>query len=162
MSINPSLGLALTAVNVATPLPNLPNPKPASKLAELLASGALTPPLSDMEGLIYVTTATEAARAANTPLPRDVAEFSRRDAQVWVVAEWQKKGRISKGVVSSRIYDVQNRLRLNVPPKKVSLTEAPTRYTFGFTPAGLEAGIYRIDLLWDNQPVWRTLIRVAE
>jgi hypothetical protein len=100
--------------------------------------------------------------SASDPLPRDVAEFSKRDKQVWVISEWLKKGKISKGVMSAKVYDEQNRVRVTVPPKKISLFSTPARSGFGFSPASLIPGIYRIDLIWDEQPVWRTFIRINE
>jgi len=115
-----------------------------------------------MEGILYVGTAAEMPKSASDALPRDIATFSRRDNQVWVISEWRKAGKISKGVLSAKVYDDQNQLRVTVQPKRVSLSAAPTRSGFGFAPASLPPGFYRIDLLWDDQPVWRTFIRISE
>ena len=64
--------------------------------------------------------------------------------------------------MSAKVHDQQNRLRITVEPRKLSLSDAPTRSAFTFSPAGLNAGIYRIDLIWDDRPVWRTFIRVVD
>jgi S1-C subfamily serine protease len=164
MSVNPALGILTGALNAATPVPAIPAqlPEKASSLSELVAAGVLTAPVSEMDGLIYVTTANEMTKAASDPLPRDVWEFSRRDKQVWVISEWQKRGRVSKGLLAAKVYDGQNRVRVVVQPKKVSLYPIPLRSGIGFSPESLNPGIYRIDLLWDDQPVWRTFIRVAD
>ena len=37
---------------------------------------------------------------------------------------------------------------------------APMRVSFGFPPADLESGTYRVDVLWDDSPVWRTFFEV--
>ena len=164
MSISPLLGLSAGTLNAATPVPAVPEPLPgkSSRLSEMIAAGALAAQLSDMDGLLYVTTSLEMSKTASDPLPRDVCEFSRRDKQVWVVSEWQKKGKVSKGLLAAKVYDDQNRVRIAVEPKKTSLSPAPTRSGFSFSPGPLNPGVYRIDLMWDDQPVWRTFIRVTD
>jgi hypothetical protein len=60
------------------------------------------------------------------------------------------------------MYDSANRLHIDMPPKKISLVDVPQRYAFSFSPKTLQPGIYRIDLLWNGRPAWRTFIRIAE
>jgi len=36
------------------------------------------------------------------------------------------------------------------------------RSSFSFALGPLSPGIYRIDLIWDDEPVWRTFIRVTD
>jgi len=43
-----------------------------------------------------------------------------------------------------------------------ALRGEPTRISFAFSPSPLQVGIYRIDLLWDGRPTWRTFIRISE
>jgi hypothetical protein len=162
MSVNPALGIAASVLSAATPVTAIAEQTPdkASRLAELVAAGALTAPLSSMDGLLYVTTSTEMTKNAGDPLPRDVSSFSRRDKQVWVISEWEKKGKVSKGFLAAKVYDDQNRVRIAVEPKKMSLSSSPMRSGFNFAPGPLDPGTYRIDLIWDSQPVWRTFIRV--
>ena len=164
MSVNPALGMITGVLNAATPVSDMPGRMPESpaKLTKLVSDGVITAPLADMEGLLYVETAAEMSRTASDPLPRDVCEFSRRDKQVWVLSEWQKRGKVSKGLLSAKVYDGQNRVRIVVEPKKISLSSSPARSGFSFSPAPLSQGIYRIDLIWDDQPVWRTFIRVTD
>ncbi len=163
MSVNPALGTATKLLSAASPTSAIPGQVPfkTSKLSELVATGVLTAPLAGMDGLLYVTTSLEMSKTAADPLPRDTSEFSRRDKQVWVISEWQKKGKVSKGLLAAKVYDDQNRVRITVEPKKTSLPSSPMRSGFGFAPAPLDPGVYRIDLTWDDQPVWRTFIRVT-
>lgn len=164
MSVNRELHLSAGMVSSATPMPGIP-PKErdvASTFRELIDKGTLTPPLSDMEGLIYVTTSLEVSKLAGDPLPRDTCEFSHKDKQVWVTSEWRKKGKVSKGMVAAKVYDDRNRARISISPKKVSLPVDLMRSTFSFPLEGLNPGIYRIDLFWDDQPVWRTFIRLTD
>jgi S1-C subfamily serine protease len=164
MGVSPALRMSVDMVNAATPVSGIPEkaPEEASKLGELAATGALTAPLSEMEGLIYVTTALEMSKSAGDPLPREVYEFSRRDGLVWVISEWQKKGKVSKGMLAAKVYDDQNRVRVAAAPKKTSLPSSPMRSSFSFALGPLSPGIYRIDLIWDDEPVWRTFIRVTD
>lgn len=164
MSVNPLLRMSVNMVNAATPVSGIPGkaPEEASRLGELVGAGTLTAPLSAMDGLIYVTTSLEMSKSASDPLPRDVCEFSRQDRQVWVISEWQKKGKVSKGLLAAKVYDDQNRVRVTVPPRKTSLPSSPMRSGFSFEPGPLNPGIYRIDLIWDDEPVWRTFIRVTD
>jgi hypothetical protein len=101
-------------------------------------------------------------KSAGDPLPRETYEFSRRDGLVWVISEWQKKGKVSKGMLSAKVYDDQNRVRVTVAPKKTSLPLSLLRSGFNFALQPLSPGIYRIDLIWDDEPVWRTFIRVTD
>ena len=142
MSVSPALGMAAKTLTAATPMFAMAGQTPAkvSALSELVAAGVLTAPLSDMDGLVYVTTSLEMNKGASDPLPREVSEFTRRDKQVWVTSEWQKKGKVSKGFLSAKVYDDQNRVRVNVEPKKMSLPSTLMRSSFGFSPGPLEAG----------------------
>ncbi len=159
-----SAGVNADILNSATSISLLPSQirDQVSTLAEATAGGALNPPLREMEGLLFVGTYLNVGKKVTDPLPREVFEFSRRDKDAWVVSEWMKKGNVSKGLVSAKIYDQQNRVRYTADPKKTSLSTAPTRLSFGFTPDMLAPGIYRIDVLWDSSPVWRTFIRIAD
>jgi hypothetical protein len=164
MSISPALGISTHSLSVVTPISAIPAqlPETPTSLAVLLGSGVLTAPLSEMAGLLYVGTSSEQIKQTSDPLPRDVCEFSRRDKQVWVISEWLKKGKVSRGMFSAKVYDEHNRVRVTVQPKRISLSSTPSRSNFGFEPTSLTPGIYRIDLIWDEQPVWRTFIRINE
>jgi hypothetical protein len=98
-----------------------------------------------------------------TVMPRDVSEFSRKDATVYVYTVWQKKEKVGKGVLSAQVFDAQNRVRVNIEPKKVPLLDnAPTRVSFSFSPEKLERGHYRLDLSWEDRTVWRTFFSIVD
>lgn len=107
------------------------------------------------------TTANLPARASD-PMPPDASEFSRRDRQVSLYSMWARKGKLSKGEITVIMYDSQNRVRMNIPAKKISLSEMPERFSVGFSPATLDPGVYRIDLDWNGRPAWRTFVRITE
>ena len=163
MSVSPGLFNDLAAVNAAIPLSALPANAPNhATLAELAASGVLTQPLSALPEFLYGGTALDMTKKAGDTTPRDVSEFSARDPQIWVYSFWEQKGKLSKGLVSAKVYDEQNRVRVTIPPKKVTLTSTPMRLTFNFPPAALKAGTSRIDIIWDDRAVWRTFVRLTE
>jgi len=137
-------------------------PETGQRLAELEAQGKLTAPVHAMEELVFGGTTLNLPKDSGKGLPASVSEFSRKDAQVWVYSLWQQKGKRSKGVISAKIYDAQNRLRGDIQPRKISLSGAPIRNSFGFAPGPLDPGVYRIDVCWDGQAVWRTFIRIGE
>jgi len=76
---------------------------------------------------------------------------------------WQKKDKAAKGTIGAKVYDVQNHLAVTVPPKKATLVqEVPSRSAFSFSPAQLTPGVYRVDVLWLDQVVWRSFFRIVE
>jgi len=165
-SRNMELSPALWTFNhqSAVPVSVLPTqlPETGQRLAELEAQGKLTAPVHAMEELVFGGTTLNLPKASGKGLPASVSEFSRKAAQVWVYSLWQQKGKRSKGVISAKIYDAQNRLRGDIQPRKISLSGAPIRNSFGFAPGPLDPGVYRIDVCWDGQAVWRTFIRIGE
>jgi len=100
-------------------------------------------------------------KGPSTTLPRDMSDFSTRDTQIYVYTLWTRKGKLSKGEVSAIVYDAANHVKIQVAPKKVGLGELPVRLAFGFSPAQLPPGVYRVDVLWDGQPAWRTFVRLT-
>lgn len=153
-----------STANSATSISDVPEAQTTQlqSLGQLANAGVLTPAVRPMSEFLYGGTVKTLPRSADEPLPGDTAEFSKRDSAVNVYSFWKREGKIGKGEISAKVYDVGNRLRGAIPPKKITLRNESTRYSFGFAPASLEPGIYRIDLLWDDRPAWRTYIRVAE
>jgi hypothetical protein len=122
----------------------------------------LTPRLQASSEFKYGGTTREIPKRGAEVHVADVSQFSRRDPLVAVYALVERTGKRSKGMFSGKVYDIQNRMRVDVTPRKVSLSGVPSRLSFGFSPAALEPGAYRIDLLWDGSPFWRTWITVSD
>jgi hypothetical protein len=52
---------------------------------------------------------------------------------------------------------------VDVAPKKISLSEnEPLRVAFSLGIETFPAGVYRVDVYWNDQPSWRIFFRVAE
>jgi hypothetical protein len=55
---------------------------------------------------------------------------------------------------SAMVYNQRNQLTLRVPPKKIT-----SRST---GPCGLQPGMFRVDLLFDDRPIWRTFFTIND
>ena len=164
MVVSPGVAANVTMAGAAIPLTAIPDQptEPGHSLADLISAGVLTEPLIAMPEFMYGNTALDVNKKDAGATPTDVTEFSVRDPQIWVYSLWQQKGKLSKGMVGSKVYDVQNRVRVNVPSKKISLSSTPSRLVFSFPPIVLGPGVARVDVTWDDRPVWRTFVRVTE
>ncbi len=165
MSVSPSLWTRLAEDVSATPIAALPTASEGTPttLSDLLSHKVLTPPLTPVPSLTYGGSARSVSKAPNDLSTSDTSEFSRRDRVAWIYTQWQKKDKNGKGVLSAKVYDYGNNLVIDVPPKKVSLSEeTQTRIAFNFSIEKFPAGAYRVDVLWNDQPAWRTFFRVTE
>jgi hypothetical protein len=149
----------------ATPLALVPETgveTPVS-LKTLTDSGALCAPITTFASFLYGGTTIKLPSDPSAPAPHDVSDFSRKDPAVMVYTFWQKKDKNAKGAIGAKVYDIQNHLLVTVPPKKATISEAfPSRSSFSVVPSSLSKGVYRVDVLWQDQVVWRTFFRVVD
>jgi hypothetical protein len=90
-------------------------------------------------------------------------QFPRKNSGIIVYTIWQRKEKISKGVVSINIYDAGNRIRSKLQPQTLDLPlEKLIRFQCNLNTNNIEAGLYRIDLLWNGAPIWRAHITITE
>jgi hypothetical protein len=153
------------AGNTATVITDVPLSMPvtASTLAELKATGLLSPPVRPMPEFIYGGVTTQLPKTANDRTAPGAAEISaRNDAQVAVYSYWIKRDKLSKGEIGGGIFNASNQLRGTFQSKKVSLGSGEQRIAFTFSPKGLMPGAYRIDVTWDGKVVWRAYVQVIE
>jgi S1-C subfamily serine protease len=149
----------------ATPMPALPASSQTVPvtLSDLLAQGVLTPPLTPMPSLVYGGSARSVSRTANDMSTGDTSEFSHRDRVAWIYTLWQKKDKTGKGLTSTKVYDFRNHLIVDVAPKKISLSDGPpSRVAFDFAIETFPVGVYRVDVLWNGVPAWRTFFRITD
>jgi S1-C subfamily serine protease len=149
----------------ATPIAAVPNPSGAqyTTFRSLLDSGVLTPPLTPIPSLVFGGSAKSISKDPNDMSTSDTSEFSRKDKAAWIYTLWQKKEKNAKGLVSAKVYDYRNHLLVDVAPKKISAPDGPpARVAFDFALANFTAGIYRIDVLWNGQPAWRTFFTIID
>jgi S1-C subfamily serine protease len=139
---------------------SLQPPYQAATLQNLLESGILTPPLSKMPVFNFGTVTN---KVEMNPSYVSRPQFSRKSSDIIVYTQWQGNEKIQKGVISMSIFDVNNRLRSKTEPQTLKLSpEKLIRFHYTFNAASIEAGLYRIDLLWDGVPVWREWISIID
>ncbi len=157
-------GAGGTAINSATAIAELPSTVPSNTrtLDELAERGFLTPLLSPMPELVDAGTTNELRKRVSAGLPPEVSEFAQKGPEVGIFSVWQKKGKLSKGVVSIRAFDTSNKSRVEGSARKVSLSKDAQEVGFTFSPSSLEPATYRIDITWDGTPIWRTFIRITD
>lgn len=162
-SISPSLWNAFHAENAATPISEikLGADGDGKTFQELATASVLTAPITPMPEFQYGGATNEMPKGPSSTLPPDLSDFSLRDAQIYIYTLWIRKGKLSKGEVSAKVYDARNQVKIDVAPRKLGLGEQPVRLAFGFSPAQLTPGVYRVDVLWDGQPAWRTFLRLS-
>jgi hypothetical protein len=159
----PELQRTRTA-NSATPIVDVALGGTNTKsLATLQSEGLLTPALSPMPEMLLGGTAPEIPKDASDRRIRDVSEFSSREhTELIVYAFWIKRAKLSKGELSASVFDATNQRRGTIAPRKVTLKGTEQRFSFALPLRDFSPGYYRIDLYWDNTPVWRTHVRVVD
>ncbi len=163
LSVNPSLFFSMSANSAATPITLVRAAAAPLTIQNLHSEGVMSRPVVSMPSFQLGGTSLALKNVPPLALPPSVSEFSRKDPEVWVYSLWQRKDKLSKGMVSAEVYDPQNRVRVRVAPKKINIPiDAPLQYGFTFPTASLPAGSYRIDLLFDGQAVWRTFITITD
>jgi S1-C subfamily serine protease len=132
-------------------------------LDDLAKGGQFVPPL------VGHANVTNGALARNVdrkgPIPQAVdakSEFSRRDGTMSVLLTWNPQEK-RKAFAYLRVYDLDNRLLFESKPLKISLRPNQILYSsWDLTLGNLPAGIYRIDVYLDADPVWRTFFRLID
>ncbi|HXX19197.1 MAG TPA: trypsin-like peptidase domain-containing protein [Candidatus Acidoferrum sp.] len=90
------------------------------------------------------------------------SQFSRKQGTLAVVAVWGPTKKM-KGTQQLRIYSVDNQLVAETPPGKLELSPRVTLYSaWKVAINSLQPGVYRVDVLADDEPQWRHYFRVIE
>lgn len=133
-------------------------------IAQLARSGHFTPPLAGNEDVLSGTLSRDLNRKIDPPQAiQERSEFSRQDARAMLLITWLPRQK-RKGRPSLRLYDLDNRmLSESVGKKKISVNPQRLSYTvWEMKMADLKPGVYRIDVLLDQDTVWRTFFRMVE
>ena len=148
----------------ATPITGVtvPNGGKAVRLEVLIDSGLLTPPLTLMRSLVSCGVARSFTKGPNSFTADDVSEFSRTDNVARIYSLWQKKDKGGSGEAAARIYDVRNKVLVDFTPQNLSIPEsAPALVDFRAALQKYPPGVYRVDVLWNDQPVCRKFFAIA-
>ncbi len=89
-------------------------------------------------------------------------EFLRSQGEVFAFVTWAPKTK-RKGQALYEVYDLENHKLLQSPPGKLELEPDHLRSVDWKIPvANLATGIYRVDVLLDGEPAWRSFFRIAD
>ena len=91
----------------------------------------------------------------------DTQVLSTERASLDIAAKALKKA--EKIVISAAIFDLMNTpLARSEPTKFLNRPDGLARAAFTFSPARFSPGVYRVELLVDDKPVWRSFVTVTE
>ena len=133
-------------------------------IESLASSGQFTPPLVGNDDVLSGTLSRNLNRKIDPPQAIDArTDFSRRDTRAIVLITWLPKQK-RKGIPALKLYDLDNRLlNQSTGKKKISVNPQKLSYTsWELSLAELAPGTYRLDVLLDADPVWRTYFRIIE
>ncbi len=139
-------------------------PTTRTGLTELAARGEFLAPLSpDQRLVISGVVAARVERVGTVMMPQDQRYvFARREGEISVFIQWNPQ---TKKDVMTRLelYHADRRSMGKGAPTKLRLR--PGEFSFSTWTVGigrLAAGIYRVDVLLDEAPVWRGYVRITE
>ena len=138
----------------------------SSSLESLVLKGEVLPPVVLGDNISSAQLARSIDKAGPAAWPANPGrEFSRKQGQIAVFVVWDPKEKM-KGFVNSAIYDLDSRLisrpntknglKVNLKPGK----RVNTWWQVDVSP--LPAGVYRIDMLFDDAIAWRFFFRIVD
>ncbi len=140
-----------------------PSPHPPATLEALLASGQLLPQIADHRDISRATICRYLDSRSGFPNPQEEKfEYSRKDREAFVYVLWEPKIK-RKGKVYFRVYSLDNQMLSQSKPGKISLSPGQfSTSTWQLTVAGWPMGIYRIDIMIDQDIMWRGFLKIVE
>lgn len=133
-------------------------------IAGLASSGQFIPALAGSQSALSGTLARSVNRKTDPPQPiEEKREFSRADSSGVLLMTWMPDEK-RKGIPVLRLYDLDNRM-LNETQDKKKITVRPNKLSYTaweLTFANLPPGIYRLDVLFAGDIVWRSFFRMVE
>jgi len=157
--------IRMTLGSLMLPADRLPAaPTARTNLAELAARGEFLAPLSpDQRLVISGVVAARVERVGAVMMPQDQRYvFAHQDGEMSVFIQWNPQAK--KDAMSRlEIYDTDRRLIGKGAPAKLKLR--PGEFAYGSWTVGvgrLPAGMYRLDVVLDDSPVWRAYVRITD
>ena len=137
-------------------------PKPTS-LAAMFSNGQFTPLLQKRVPITRATLAKSLDKKSPVQNPLDESfEYKRSESQFNVYVIWGPKEK-AQVISLVRFYDSNNKAVGETKPGKINLKAGESTISTWQVPlSGFAPDIYRLDLLLNNQPVWRTFFKVVE
>lgn len=145
-------------------LPEVPSNTTPTSLAELADRGEFAPLVIKSQAVRYVTvTSAVTKESSSITFPENSKLiFSKRDNKAAVYVSWQSQSK-EKVTYGLRLFTADNKMITSSKTQQISLSQGKYASTTWNLPVGLMSpGIYRVDLLVNDQTSWREFIRVTE
>lgn len=136
---------------------------PVTTFADMMSSGQFLQNLNKNPNLQMGTLGRAVERYGQSMSIKDARfEFQRQDRQLSVLITWLAQGKFRYSPVL-RIYDMDNKMVGTSEPMKVNLSKGQVAYSsWTLSVSRLSPGFYRMDLVLDSAPIWRTFFRITE
>jgi S1-C subfamily serine protease len=167
-----STGGGLGSVGMATPIHVVSEKSEEGKttrLSEMSSSEQFVSPVTARDSVLYGVLARGIERKGRVPQPVEQKyNFSRRDPTFAVFVSWKpiaaRQGKKkTRTFVVARVFDIDNRLRIETKPTKLELNLQAVSYFMADLPLStLPAGLYRIDVMLSDETAWRAFFRVSD
>lgn len=137
---------------------------PTTPLSQLAATHQFVEPLAAYEHLVGGTVARRVEKRKGKP-PEVIGEgfeFSRRDPRIVMLVRWNPLEKL-KFRSALRVYTLDNELALETEATKHKLKAYTMAYTWWTIHiSNLRPGVYRADVLIENEPVFRSFFKVVD
>jgi hypothetical protein len=155
----------LPAGNLVVPSPRLPTAAAAPvALAELARRGELLAPVAaGRRHVISGVFAGRVERGGAVPMPLDQRfVFSRKETQASVFVQWDPKEK-KDSLTWFEVYDSDYKKIGRGEATKIKMRPGQLFFTtWAFNIAALPPAVYRVDMILDDEPVWRGYVRITE
>jgi len=147
----------------ALAVPVAPSTPAATTLDEMMRSGAFVRPLVHTPHFVNGVMGTGIQYQGKVPMAADQRfRFSRGEKQCLIFVTWTPAEK-EEALLQFEMFDVDNRKVSMSEPRKVKMRESESFVQYWTNElAGLRAGVYRIDVVKNGDPVWRTFFRVTD
>ncbi len=156
-------GSGATAVPTELVVAGSASQQPAA-LESMLTNGQFLPPIAEHRDISRATIARYLdSRTPGFTNPQDEKfEYSRKDREAFLYVLWEPKIK-RKGQVSFRVYGLDNRMLSQSKPGKINLRPGEfSTSTWQLNVSTWPLGIYRIDIIIDQDTMWRGFLKVVE
>jgi len=130
------------------------------KLAALQQRGELILALSGEEHVVSGGFAKHVVKGPAVALADQRDEFSSQDKTFITWLNWNPQTRV-RGESVWRMFDADNRVIVSSKPAKIDLRQGQLTLTSWQVSVPNVAGIYRVDAMIDERPIWRGFVRIS-
>jgi S1-C subfamily serine protease len=155
----------ISAIAIPVTIVNLKRETPAA-METLIRNGESFPPVTAQKHVSYVQLAHGIDKSGGRPWPTDSStQFLRREGKVFVFVVWDSNEEI-KGRTNIQVYSGNNKLLIfsgKAKDTKVNLKPGRRISTCWQIDASTMApGVYRVDVLLNEEPACRTFFRITD